>query len=82
MEIQKLFKRDIFIPGVFLVPPESIEEVYNGLWGYSAILSFCALTCVFFALSWMSLILGFVNLLGTVGVQYGLRTTLSMQVII
>ena len=66
---------------MFLVPPENIEEVYNGLWGYSAILSFCALTCVFFALSWMSLILGFVNLLGTVGVQYGLRTTLSIQVI-
>ena len=64
-----------------MLPIDSIQEVYDGIWGYSAILSTCALTCVFFALSPMSLLLGLVNLLGTIGVQYGLRTTLFIQVI-
>ena len=54
--------------------------MYDGIWGYSAILSMCALSCVFFALSQMSVVLALVNVLGTIGVQYGLRTTLSIQV--
>ena len=68
------------ISGVFLLPNDSIQEVYDGIWGYSAILSMCALSCVFFALSQMSVVLALVNVLGTIGVQYGLRTTLSIQV--
>ena len=69
-----------FISGVFLLPNDSIQEVYDGIWGYSSILSMCALSCVFFALSQMSVVLALVNVLGTIGVQYGLRTTLSIQV--
>ena len=69
-----------FTLGVLLLPLDSIQEVYDGIWGYSAILSTCALTCVFFAFNQMSLLLGLVNLLGTIGVQYGLRTTLFIQV--
>ena len=66
--------------GLVILPNESLSEVYNGLWGYSPILSTCALTCVFFAFNQMSLLLGIVNLLSTIGVQYALRSTMSIPV--
>ena len=68
------------LAGVALLPTNSLDEVYNGLWGYSAILSTSAITCVFFAFNKMSVLLGMVNLLGTIGIQYGLRQTMHLQV--
>ena len=64
-----------------MLPNNDLEEVYTGIWGYNAILSFCSLTCVFFAFNHMSLLLGMVNVTGTIAIQYGLKTTLALQVL-
>ena len=66
--------------GVALVPRESLQEVYDGVWGYSAILSSGAIMCVFFAFNGMSFLLGMMNLANTIIIQYALRTTMSIEV--
>ena len=65
--------------GVLLLPLEDIQEVYDGIWGYSAILSSCVI-CVFFAFNHVSFLLATVNILGTALIQYGLKLTLSLHV--
>ena len=63
-----------------LLPRESLQEVYDGVWGYSAILSSGAIMCVFFAFNGMSFLLGMMNLANTIIIQYALRTTMSIEV--
>ena len=62
------------------MPRESLQEVYDGVWGYSAILSSGAIMCVFFAFNGMSFLLGMMNLANTIIIQYALRTTMSIEV--
>ena len=66
--------------GILLLPSEDWHEVYNGLWGYNAILSSAAIMCVFFAFNRMSFLVGMVNLSLTVANQYALRTTMTLEV--
>ena len=66
--------------GILLLPSEDWHEVYDGLWGYNAILSSAAIMCVFFAFNHMSFLVGMVNLSLTVAIQYALRTTMTLEV--
>ena len=70
----------IFYLGILLLPSQDWHEVYNGLWGYNAILSSAAIMCVFFAFNRMSFLVGMVNLSLTVANQYALRTTMTLEV--
>ena len=70
----------IIITGVLLLPVESIQEVYDGIWGYNAVIATSSITCVFFACNSMSILLGTANLLGTICLQYALRATITLQV--
>ena len=72
--------KTLFFLGVALLPYEDLQEVYDGIWGYNAVIATASITCVFFAFSSMSFLLGMINLLGTVGAQYALRATMVAQV--
>ena len=68
------------LAGVFILPAESLQEVYYGIWGYNAVISTASISCVFFVFRPMSFTLGMINLLATIGAQYALRATLVLQV--
>ena len=63
-----------------ILPNEDLQEVYDGIWGYNAVIATASITCVFFAFSSMSFTLGMINLLATIGAQYALRATMVLQV--
>ena len=63
-----------------MLPTEALQEVYDGIWGYNAVIATASITCVFFAFSSMSFLLGMINLVGTIGAQYGLRATMVAHV--
>ena len=48
------------------------DNVYNGLWGYNALLSMASVSCVFFPLTVTSFIAGLINVLATVFIQRAL----------
>ena len=55
-------------------------EVYDGVWGYNTLLAMSSTSCVFFAFSGYSFILGLVNV-GATGVShYAMRTNMTLQV--
>ena len=68
------------LAGVLILPAENLQEVYDGIWGYNAVIATASITCVFFAFSSMSFTLGMINLLATIGAQYALRATMVLQV--
>ena len=68
------------LAGVLILPAENLPEVYDGIWGYNAVIATSSITCVFFAFSSMSFTLGMINLLATIGAQYALRATMVLQV--
>jgi len=65
--------------GVLLVPAEALQEVYDGIWGYNAVIATASITCVFFAFNTYSCLLGLANLLATVCAQYAMRATITLQ---
>ena len=68
------------LAGVLILPNENLQEVYDGIWGYNAVISTASISCVFFVCSPMSFTFGMINLLATIGAQYALRATLVLQV--
>ena len=57
-----------------------ILKVYDGVWGYNTLLAMSSTSCVFFAFSGYSFILGLVNV-GATGVShYAMRTNMTLQV--
>ena len=68
------------LAGVLILPTENLQEVYDGIWGYNAVIATASISCVFFAFSSMSFTLGMINLLATIGAQYALRATMVLQV--
>ena len=69
-----------FLTGVLLLPEEDLAEVYDGLWGYNAVIATASITCVFFAFNTMSFLLGMANLGANVCAQYALRATITLKV--
>eukprot|EP00093_Oithona_nana_P013120 13120.XXX_98632_94413_1 [CDS] Oithona nana genome sequencing. len=67
------------LAGVLILPTENLQEVYDGIWGYNAVIATASISCVFFAFSSMSFTLGMINLLATIGAQYALRATMVLQ---
>eukprot|EP00093_Oithona_nana_P011660 11660.XXX_672608_674229_1 [CDS] Oithona nana genome sequencing. len=67
------------LAGVLILPNENLQEVYDGIWGYNAVISTASISCVFFVCSPMSFTFGMINLLATIGAQYALRATLVLQ---
>jgi len=65
-----------FLPLLFL-DPDSYDSVYNGLWGYSCILSIAAVSWACFKISWKTILAGVINVLFTVFVQKSLLVTMS-----
>ncbi|TRY69135.1 hypothetical protein TCAL_02513 [Tigriopus californicus] len=70
------------IIGTFLAavmfPIEVIEaEVYTGVWGYNALLTMAALSCVFFSFNHMSFLLGVMATLANVVVQCALKRNMT-----
>jgi len=65
-----------FLPLLFL-DPDSYDSVYNGLWGYSCILSIAAVSWACFQFSWKTILAGIINVLFTVFVQKSLLVTMS-----
>jgi len=66
--------------GVLLLPEGEVGEVYDGLWGYNAVIATASITCVFFAFNTMSFLLGMANLSANVCAQYALRATITKKV--
>ena len=64
------------LPLAFL-QPEDYQQVYDGIWGYNALLAMAAASCVFFPFSPTSLVTGLVNTVATVGIQQGLRKNMD-----
>ena len=50
------------LAGILLLPSEDFQEVYDGIWGYNAVIATASITCVFFAFNTMSFFLGMANL--------------------
>ena len=73
-------KHNFFIAGVLILPEGEVEEVYDGLWGYNAVIATASITCVFFAFNSMSFLLGMANLSANVCAQYALRATITKKV--
>ena len=65
--------------GVAFLPIEDIQEVYDGVWGYNALLTMAAISCVFFAQNAHSLILGLLATAATSVVQFALRANMTLQ---
>ena len=42
------------LAGILLLPSEDFQEVYDGIWGYNAVIATASITCVFFAFNTMS----------------------------
>ncbi len=66
--------------GILLLDRADYGEVYDGVWGYNGVIAMASVSCVFFAFNSMSFLVGLVNLVGTIGVQYGLRANMTLQV--
>ena len=69
-----------FLIGVALLPFEELPEVYDGVWGFNAILASASVMCVFFACNPASLFLGAFNLACVICAQYALRATMTVEV--
>ena len=59
------------------LPASEYPQIYDGLWGYNALLSMAAVSCVFFPLSPASLVAGTVNTAATVFIQRALAASLA-----
>jgi len=57
--------------------PSEYPAIYDGLWGYNALLSMAAVSCVFFPLTPASLVAGTVNTAATVFIQRALAASLA-----
>lgn len=66
--------------GVAFLPIEEVSEVYSGLWGYNALLTMGAISCVFFAFNHQSFLMGLVATAATSVVQFALRVNMTGQV--
>jgi len=60
-----------------ILPEEEFHQVYSGLWGYNALLSMAAVSCVFFPFSPAAFMAGIVNTFATVGIQAGLKANMD-----
>jgi len=67
------------LAGVALLPFEELPEVYDGVWGFNAILASASVMCVFFACNPASLFLGAFNLACVICAQYALRATMTVE---
>jgi len=66
------------LPLAFL-PPEDYHQIYDGIWGYNALLAMAAASCVFFPFSPVSFVAGLVNTVATVAIQQGLRKNMDQN---
>merc|ERR1712106_48500 len=66
------------LPLAFL-PPEDYHQIYDGIWGYNALLAMAAASCVFFPFSPVSFVAGLVNTVVTVAIQQGLRKNMDQN---
>jgi urea transporter len=62
------------------LPVEDLQEVYDGVWGYNAVIATASLSCVFFAFNGMSFLLAMLNLAATIAAQYALRANMTLVV--
>ena len=63
-----------------MLPAEDFQEVYDGVWGFNAILASASLMCVFYAFNFYSVLLGTFNLACVICAQYAMRATMSVEV--
>ena len=63
-----------------MLPAEDFQEVYDGVWGFNAILGSASLMCVFYAFNFYSVLLGTFNLACVICAQYAMRATMSVEV--
>ena len=63
-----------------MLPTEDFQEVYDGVWGFNAILASASLMCVFYAFNFYSVLLGTFNLACVICAQYAMRATMSVEV--
>ena len=68
------------LTGVALLEIEDLQEVYDGVWGFNAILGSASVMCVFFAFNSASLLLGLFNLGCVICAQYAMRATMTVEV--
>lgn len=65
--------------GAAFLPPDSLWEVYAGIWGYNGVLAMPCISCVFYAFGKMSFLLGLVDTIAVGFAQYALRATMTLQ---
>ena len=59
---------------------ENFEEVYDGVWGFNAVIGMASVSCVFFALGGMSILMALINV-GLIGMmQLVFREALVVRV--
>jgi len=66
------------LPLTFL-PPADYQQIYDGIWGYNALLAMAAASCVFFPFSPVSFVAGIVNTVATVAIQQALRKNMDLN---
>jgi len=59
------------------LPPEDYQQVYDGIWGYNALLAMAAASCVFFPFSPVSFLAGLANTVATIAIQQALRKNMD-----
>ena len=64
------------LPLAFL-PPSDYQQIYDGIWGYNALLAMAAASCVFFPFSPVSFVAGTVNTVATIAIQQALRKNMD-----
>lgn len=62
---------------ISILPEEDYYQIYDGVWGYNALLAMSSVACVFFPFSPVSFVAGLVNTLATVCIQAALRITMD-----
>ena len=62
---------------LFFLPSEDFPLIYDGIYGYNALLSMAAASCVFFPFSPRSFIAGIVNTVATIAIQQALRNSMD-----
>jgi len=67
------------LSAIFILPESDYQQIYDGIWGYNALLSMAAVSCVFFPFSPVAFLAAIVNSFATLGIQAGLKANMDQN---
>jgi urea transporter len=69
-----------FFEGLALLPVVDYVDIYDGIWGYNALLTMAAISCVFYSFNERSALLGVLATIATTVAQFALKKNMVDQV--